>query len=164
MPSLNQKFFRDLPRPLQNKIHNTAIRTITINAHRNSDLRYEVFERLNRGSMALNEQELRNCVYRGPFNDLLAELEKYSYWRKIRGTPSPDPRFVEREIILRVFAFINRFQFYAGNLKRFLNEYMKSYAPKSVEQIQEQAEIFRQTAQNIYSVFGENSARLYSVD
>jgi hypothetical protein len=84
-----QKFFRDLPRPLQNKIHNTAIRTITINAHRNSDLRYEVFERLNRGSMALNEQELRNCVYRGPFNDLLAELEKDIWWRRVKGGDDP---------------------------------------------------------------------------
>jgi Protein of unknown function DUF262/HNH endonuclease len=164
MGSLNGKKFCNLSEEQQAKIFDAAIRSVVIDSGNNADLRYEIFERLNRGSMALNEQELRNCVYRGPFNDLLAELEKYSYWRKIRGTPSPDPRFVEREIILRVFAFINRFQFYAGNLKRFLNEYMKSYAPNDSEQIQEQAEIFRQTAQNIYSVFGAHSARLYSVD
>ncbi|MGD0907552.1 MAG: HNH endonuclease signature motif containing protein [Candidatus Acidiferrales bacterium] len=114
--------------------------------------------------MALNEQELRNCVYRGPFNDLLAKLESDSYWRKIRGTPNPEPRFIEREIILRVFAFVNRLQFYAGNLKRFLNEYMKSHAPHAPEQIQELEEIFLQTTQNIYSVFGAHSARLYSAD
>jgi hypothetical protein len=118
MPSLNHKFFKDLPKPLQNKIHNTAIRTITINAHRNSDLRYEVFERLNRGSMALNEQELRNCVYRGPFNDLLAEVEKDIWWRRVKGGDDPEPRFKEREIILRFFAFADRLQRYTGNLKR----------------------------------------------
>ena len=164
MPSLNQKFFRDLPKPLQTKIHNTAIRTVTINAHRNSDLRYEVFERLNRGSMALNEQELRNCVYRGPFNDLLAELEKDIWWRRVKGGDDPEPRFKEREIILRFFAFADRLQHYTGNLKRFLNGYMADYAPHQADALSAQGTLFKQAMQNIYTVFGKNSARLYVVN
>jgi hypothetical protein len=164
MASLNGKSFKDLPDEHQTKIMDASIRSVVIDAGSNSDLRYEVFERLNRGSMVLNEQELRNCVYRGPFNDLLRELELDSYWRKIRGAPEPEPRFVEREIILRFFAFINRLPFYAGNLKRFLNDYMASYAPTNVDQIKAQANIFRLTVQNIYTVFGANSARLYNVD
>lgn len=164
MASLNGKLFRDLSEENQTKILDAAIRSVVIDAGNNTDLRYEIFERLNRGSMVLNEQELRNCVFRGPFNDLLAELERDTYWRKVRGTAIPEPRFVEREIILRFFAFVNRLQFYAGNLKRFLNEYMKSYAPRDDDQIKAQANIFRQAIQNIYAVFGANSARLYSVD
>jgi hypothetical protein len=96
MGSLNGKLFRDLSEEQQTKIFDVAIHSVVIDAGTNTDLRYEIFERLNRGSMALNEQELRNCVYRGPFNDLLAELEKDANWRKIRGTATPDPRFVER--------------------------------------------------------------------
>lgn len=164
MASLNGKSFKGLPEEHQTKILDAPIRSVVIDAGSNTDLRYEVFERLNRGSMVLNEQELRNCVYRGPFNDLLRELELDPYWRKIRGTGTPEPRFVEREIILRFFAFANRLQFYAGNLKRFLNDYMASYAPSNPEQIKVQANIFRQTVQNIYNVFGANSARLYSID
>jgi hypothetical protein len=164
MASLNGKSFKELPEEHQTKILDASIRSVVIDAGSNTDLRYEIFERLNRGSMALNEQELRNCVYRGPFNDLLRELELDSYWRKIRGTTTPEPRFVEREIILRFFAFANRLQFYSGNLKRFLNDYMASYAPINPEQIKAQANIFRQVVQNIYNVFGANSARLYSID
>jgi len=67
MASLNHKFFKDLTKNQQEKILDTPIRSIVIDAGANTDLRYEVFERLNRGSMTLNEQELRNCVYRGPF-------------------------------------------------------------------------------------------------
>ncbi len=62
MPSLNGKTFRELSIDHQEKIKDTPIRTVEIDAGRNTDLRYEIFERLNRGSMALNEQELRNCV------------------------------------------------------------------------------------------------------
>ena len=82
MASLNQKHFRELPTAAQDKILDTPIRSITIDVASNSELRYEVFERLNRGSMALNEQELRNCVFRGPFNDLLEALENDPAWRK----------------------------------------------------------------------------------
>jgi hypothetical protein len=79
MASLNNKYFRDLSTAMQDKILDTPIRSITIDVANNPDLRYEVFERLNRGSMALNEQELRNCVYRGPF--------KMIFWKRLRTIP-----------------------------------------------------------------------------
>ncbi|HSH79130.1 MAG TPA: DUF262 domain-containing protein [Herpetosiphonaceae bacterium] len=160
--SLNGKLFRDLTDEHQAKVLDAPIRSVVIDAGRNQNLRYDVFERLNRGSMALNEQELRNCVYRGPFCDLLAELEKDSAWRKVKGGDKPESRFVEREMILRFFAFANRIEHYKGNLKRFLNEYMGTHAPKGPEPIAAQAGMFRQTMQNVYTVFGPNAGRLYS--
>jgi len=163
MPSLNGQKFRDLSKEHQEKIKDTPIRTVEIDAGRNLDLRYEIFERLNRGSMALNEQELRNCVYRGEYNKLLAELEKDSKWRSVKGGDVPEPRFKEREMILRFLALANRGQFYNGKLKRFLNDYMANYAPHDAVAIDEQARIFRQTMQNVYTVFGVNSGRLYSI-
>lgn len=162
LSSLNGKYFRDLSEEDQAKVLDATIRTVVIDAGRNHNLRYEVFERLNRGSMALNEQELRNCVYRGPFNDLLAELETDSSWRKIKGGDQPEPRFVEREMILRFFSFASRIEHYTGSLKRFLNDYMAGYAPKDPEKIKELEKLFRQTMQNVYIVFGPNAARLYS--
>lgn len=163
MSSLNHKFFKDLTKNQQEKILDTPIRSIVIDAGANTELRYEVFERLNRGSMTLNEQELRNCVYRGPFNDLLAELEKEMYWRKAKGGNAPEGRFKEREMILRFFAFANRLPNYTGNLKRFLNEYIGQYAPKEPQDLKAHASLFKQTMQNIYAVFGEKSARLYEI-
>lgn len=162
--SLNDKFFKDLTKEQQEKILDEPIRTIVIDAAGNTELRYEIFERLNRGSMALNEQELRNCVYRGPFNELLAELEKDFNWRKVKGGNTPDGRFKEREMILRFFAFANRLPQYTGNLKRFLNEYMEQFAPREEAALKTHATMFRQTMQNIYAVFGTKSARLYEVN
>lgn len=164
MASLNGKLFKNLATEQQEKILDTPIRSIVIDAAGNRDLRYEVFERLNRGSMILNEQEVRNCVYRGPFNDLLAELEKEAYWRKAKGGDVPEGRFREREMILRFFAFADRFHQYAGGLKQFLNEYMSKYAPHDESDLRAHATLFRQTIQNVYAVFGEKSARLYDVN
>lgn len=163
MPSLNGQTFRELSTEHQEKIKDTPIRTVEINAGNNTDLRYEIFERLNRGSMALNEQELRNCVYRGPFNVLLAELETDAKWRSVKGGDAPEPRFKEREMILRFLALANRVSFYKGGLKRFLNDYMAKYAPRDAGAIDEQAQLFRQTMQNVYNVFGSHAGRLYSL-
>jgi 5-methylcytosine-specific restriction endonuclease McrA len=163
MPSLNGQKFRELSIEYQEKIKDTPIRTVEINAGNNSGLRFEIFERLNRGSMALNEQELRNCVFRGEFNVLLAKLERDSKWRVVKGGGEPEPRFKEREMILRFLALANRVQFYNGGLKRFLNDYMAKYAPRDPVAIGEQAELFRRTMQNVYTVFGANSGRLYSI-
>jgi hypothetical protein len=45
-------------------------------------------------------------------------------------------------MILRFFALANRVNFYTGNLKRFLNDYMKTYAPHDTAAVDEQARIF----------------------
>lgn len=160
--SLNSRRFRELPEPDQEKILDATIRSVVIDAGSNGNLRYEVFERLNRGSMALNEQELRNCAFRGPFCDMLAELEMDPYWRRIKGGEKPEARFVEREMILRFFAFTDRIEHYTGNLRGFLNTYMDKHAPNTEEKIAPHRALFRQTMQNLYTVFGPNAARLYS--
>ena len=67
-------------------------------------------------------------------------------------------------MILRFFAFANRLQQYTGSLKRFLNEYMSQYAPKETQELKSHTALFKQTAQNIYAVFGKESARLYILD
>ena len=67
-------------------------------------------------------------------------------------------------MILRFFAFANRLANYTGSLKRFLNEYMGLYAPKEPQDLKAHAVLFRQTMQNIYTVFGERAGRLYEVN
>jgi len=164
LSSLNEKLFRELSERNQEKITDATIRSIIIDVGTNYELRYEIFERLNRGVMALNEQEIRNCAYRGLFCDLLAELERDANWRKVKGSDTPEPRFIEREMILRFFAFVGRIEHYGGNLKKFLNDYMGKYAPNEQSKVTELGAMFRQTMQNVYTAFGENSARLYTVN
>lgn len=77
------KYFKDLPKELQKKIRYYKIRTITFRKESEQDLKFEVFERLNTGSVSLNDQELRNCIYRGKYNDLLWELSEDKTFREL---------------------------------------------------------------------------------
>ncbi len=74
LPELNGKRYRDLEKPRQKLIRNSSVRTITFKRESGANLRFEIFERLNTGAVPLNRQGLRNCIYRGPYNQFLIQL------------------------------------------------------------------------------------------
>ena len=88
---------------------------------------FTIFHRLNSGGVRLNNQEIRNCIYSGAFNDMLKVFDRENVdWkvliRRIRGSMN---RFRSVELALRVLAFSDRRGNYEGNLARFLNDYMQ---------------------------------------
>ena len=98
---------------------------------------FTIFHRLNTGAMRLNNQEIRNCIYSGPFNELLKELNKNPEWMKLnRMKKDSGYRFTKQEFILRVLAFHDSYDTYGGRLASFLNDYMndnKNLAPAAAE-------------------------------
>lgn len=123
---LNGKRFADLNERQQRIINNRTLRCLVISARSDSEIRFEVFERLNTGGLPLNAQEVRHCVYRGGLNDLLHELAKESTWLTLLGKDQPDPRMNDCELILRFFAIRAALPNYAPPLKTLLNNYMKA--------------------------------------
>ena len=83
---------------------------------------YMLFERLNTTSVALSPQEIRACVYHGPFNDYLGRANQNPAWRNIFGNPSP--RQKDHELLLRFFALYFGADSYKRPMKIFLNEFM----------------------------------------
>ncbi|MCA3217274.1 MAG: DUF262 domain-containing protein [Burkholderiales bacterium] len=87
---------------------------------------FMIFNRLNSGGVKLNNQEIRNCIYSGPFNSALKDFDKSSKpWKlvtkRIWGSMA---RFRSVEVLLRALAFSERLDQYEGNLSGFLNDYM----------------------------------------
>jgi uncharacterized protein with ParB-like and HNH nuclease domain len=44
---------------------------------------FSIFHRLNAGGSKLNNQEIRNCIYNGPFNEMLRKVDHYENWRRV---------------------------------------------------------------------------------
>jgi hypothetical protein len=82
-----------------------------------------VFERLNTTSTPLSEQELRACVYHGPFNDYLDQANKNPAWRAIYG--EPNLRQKDKELLLRFFALYFDLGSYDRPMKLFLTNFMR---------------------------------------
>lgn len=92
---------------------------------RHNDYLFTIFHRLNSGGSKLNNQEIRNCIYSGPFNDLLKGLDKTPEWRLINHMKDgEEQRFTKQEWILRLFAFLESAPTYKGSVSKFLNDYM----------------------------------------
>jgi hypothetical protein len=71
---LNRKRFHNLSERDQRQIRTRVIRAIIISADSDPMMSFEVFERLNTGSIALNAQEVRNSTHRGPMSELIKEF------------------------------------------------------------------------------------------
>ena len=119
---------------------------------------FTIFHRLNTGGMRLNNQEIRNCIYSGKFNDLLKELDLYDNWKKLNKIkPKIAYRFAKQELILRFFAFYDKLDNYNGRLARFLNEYMSENQNPNKNFMDEKREVFFKTVDLIFEVlFQEN--------
>ena len=113
---------------------------------------FTIFHRLNTGGMKLNNQEIRNCIYSGSFNNLLKELDhKNKEWRAInRMKAGQSYRFIKQELILRIFALHERCQQYTGRLAKFLNDYMDDKKNASDSEISQKKELFEKTAKIVY--------------
>src|SRR5262249_13127338 len=123
-------------------------------------MKFEVFERLNSGSISLTAQELRNSMYRGPFTRMLRELVLDRLFRKLIGTKEPRLRMVDEELLLRFFAFRRRFPEYRPPLKRFLNEFLEDSDNASDESLEECRAVFHSTMQKIDWLLGASAFRL----
>lgn len=99
-------------------------------AHR--EYLFQIFRRLNTGGVKLNNQEIRNCVYSGSFNNLLNVLNESTLWLSVSPfNKANGNRFKGQEMILRVFTFADSYQEYRGNLAAFLNDYMDTHRADS---------------------------------
>lgn len=126
---------------------------------------FKIFHRLNTGGMKLNNQEIRNCIYSGPLNNLLKELDEYKKWRKINKMKAESAhRFTKQELILRLFAFHDSYTQYTGRLARFLNEYMSQNRNILEEEKEKKIHLFNRTIDIVYrKVFAGNIPKKISI-
>ncbi len=82
LPELNQATFANLPQEVQDFYLKREIHTVTIHKETHPEIQFEVFARLNQGSVSLNDQELRNCIFHGEFNDFLIHLSRNPSYRE----------------------------------------------------------------------------------
>jgi len=146
-------------------LRNGLLRVIVIKYESHPDIKYDIFQRLNRGSIRLNEQELRNCMYRGSFLTLLKELRENEQYLHSLGLKKPDKRFIDAELILRFFALSSSYSPEKGKIhnytkmKNFLNHYAEKNQHLNDLVLREKRELFLTTVEKVVSVFPGPSFR-----
>lgn len=169
-PLWRGKSYSDLSESQKRAIRMYSIHAIVFEQKTPSDDTgmYQVFERINTGGQTLKPQEIRNCVYHGPFNNLLGKLNKTESWRKILNK-AEDPRMGDIELILRFFAFLdiheqNEWKESQINLTKYLNNYMRRKSNLEEQEIEKYTFIFTDVMKFIFSSLGDKSFRNCKID
>ena len=91
----------------------------------NMDYIFTIFQRLNTFGERLNNQEIRNAIYQGPFSAFLRSCAKNRVWVEIARTQKRGrgSRMIAEERALRFFAFYDDANKYNGKLNKFLNDF-----------------------------------------
>ena len=123
--SLNGLSYTELPETNLREFENSSLRCTVITNYSDIQVLYDIFYRLNSGSVALSSQELRQVLNRGNFGDYLIEItNNTNILHNAMGLKEPDTRLRDVEIILRVLSFYLYASDYKGNLRRFLDDSM----------------------------------------
>ena len=118
--------FNNLPTPIQRHVKTRPIKVVTLNDKSDKIIRFDLFERLNKGGVSLTNQEIRDCVFQGRFADKLDELAKTDDFQtvvKLSASKKKDGTL--EECVLRFFAFMDRYREFDHSVEDFLNDYMK---------------------------------------
>lgn len=124
------KRFVDLEEQDQRKLKQSVLRAVNIrqlNPTGEGTSAYHIFERLNTGGTPLKPQEIRNCVFKGAFSQMLKDANRDKNWRKILGKKNFDKHQKDIEIILRLFALAGTVENYEKPMKEYLNKAMKKH-------------------------------------
>ena len=151
---LNGKCYKDLSKDIQKKLKSSSLSTISL-LKQSTDLKYEIFARLNQGAVKLNPQELRNCIYRGSFNKMLDDIAATnSHLKNLFHDDNNRKSYQER--ILRFFALRN-YQDYQSSMLKTMNSYMEQHRNDGDDEIKAAKEKFNSTIDIIKQVLGDNA-------
>jgi hypothetical protein len=142
------------------------------------DIRLQVFDRLNTGGTALNPQELRNCVFRGRFNELIVELGQLRLFNEMIGMPvfeehvRSDGSITEElqnnflfktmgdcQIVLRFFAFRNEADI-RGSIRSMLDGCMRRHLSLQDSEVNQFRIDFQDRLRLAHQVLGRDAFKL----
>lgn len=160
---LEGKSYTQLPDHLRQAFNRFNLQIIKISKNSHPDVKFEIFERLNTGSVSLSDQEIRNCIYRGTYNDLLFNLAASDVFRKLLGLTGEAARLQDVELVLRFMAFNEKtYLNFGGKMRAFLNAHMRDRREIDEEIASKYKADFNQACELTFSVFGERAFRRYS--
>jgi hypothetical protein len=176
LSALEGCFYKDLPPFLIRRLEERTIKCLRIDSTVDPQVKFDIFERLNSGSVRLESHELRNAVLRGPFNNLCKELSKEAGFRSMIQIPIEDSdnnkkvqKMEDVELVLRFFSLINdNYKKYKKTkdtqFKDFLSDNLAEFNLLPESGYKKYIDIFQKTMKCIYDSFGNEAFAKYKFE
>jgi hypothetical protein len=160
---INDKSMDTLPSDLQTVLKvRPTIRAVVILRQSDSDIKFEVFKRLNTGGVRLNAQEIRNSTYPGPLNDLILRLSEAPEFHRLLRVKNKNRSAIyqemrDAEFVLRFFTFRDNWETFNGRMMRAMDRFMADHQHEKTETLKKWEIEFRNTLKAVEAAFGENA-------
>ncbi len=134
-------------------------------------VRFDIFDRVNRGGTPLNKQEMRNALYQGQSTQMLKELSEGEAFLAATGGSISAKHMKDRYIILRALCFDlyqkrkltdadGKIVEYRSDIEDFLGTGMEFLNRIPSEELRGLKEEFERTMWHIYHIIGDNAFRI----
>lgn len=182
-PELNGKRYHELPKLVKQGIDRRYISSIillneTAKTPEEADIMKQmVFDRINSGGEQLKPQEKRNANFDGKLNRLCIKLSENHSLCKTWGIPlhvdGSEGIHTDRaanklfkvmydvELVLRFFAYRQKHNLHTNSLESYLDRYLEQGNYLSQEVLDGLEDLFNQTIDLAYNLFGEQAFQLY---
>ena len=136
-------------------------------------VRFDIFDRVNRGGTPLNKQEMRNALYQGNATRLLKELAELDSFQSATGKSISGKHMKDRYIILRALCFYllqkqrllstnGKMVIYRSDMEEFLGSGMQYLNMITNDQLKELRKLFDDTMWKAYQCSGADGFRIPS--
>lgn len=167
---LNGLDFENLLEPYRKIWGQRSMSAITLESETDSEIKFDIFQRINEGAIKLNSQELRNVIYRGKLVDAISDMTKNNIFsnvfssKKIAVLRKRDAEFISRmlamnELVKNNNQFLELNSNYSGRIiTTLINFYEKNRNDEA--KIVEMKEQFINTISTIYDCIGNDMFKL----
>ena len=127
---LNGFVFSDLPIARQRRFKRRTIRLIELTERADEAVRRDIFERINTGSLLLNDMEQRWGIKEGPLLEFIRVCALDPLFKKLAPlSDSMELRRERDEFVLRFFAYLDNYLNFDKRVVEFLDEFLESRQP-----------------------------------
>lgn len=153
----------DLPPVISNRIFETEFTFVIIEPGSPEELKYNIFNRINTGGVALKSQEIRNALYNGNGTQFLKKLVNSKEFLQATDYSLKDLRMDAQETILRCLCYI------IGDTSEYTeNDTQQSFLDRNIQKLNsmkllDEVEVkFKLGMNRSYELFGKQAFRYIS--
>lgn len=161
--------FEDLPPLYRSKLERYQLSVYVIEPPTPERVKYDIFDRVNRGGTQLNNQEMRNALYYGESTRLLQALSQLPSFLQATGGSIQPQRMRDQYVILRFLAFYllrqGYIEFaYKSNLEELLAAVMQYLNTAEPDFLQALRDVFDLAMQRAFACLGEDAFRFAKIN
>ena len=157
---LNGASWDDLSGDLQRLIEESQVVIYKIMPGTPTDVKFNIFKRINTGGLVLEPQEIRHALFQGRPSVFIAELGKNKDFLKATGNKIKTHRMLDRDFANRFLCFyLFGYSNYTPDLDTFMSKAMANIYEKTDEELDKIKDDFSEAMKLAFAIFSDEAFR-----